>query len=86
MEIYAASKDWNWRFGQTPDFKNSLEKKFPWALIDFQFNVEKGMIVQGQCFSDCLVPPYIDAINDILAQGQLSYDVEGIKEMCSRLR
>lgn len=28
MEIYKTYSDWSWRFGQTPDFKNSLEKKF----------------------------------------------------------
>ena len=35
---------------------------------------------------DCLVPPYIDAINEILKTGQVTYDVRGMKEMCNRLR
>merc|ERR1711988_1944532 len=82
MEIFNASSDWQWRFGETPNFSNSLETKFSWALVDFQFNVEKGMIVEGRCFSDCLVPPYIDAINEILGSGQISYDVGGIKALC----
>jgi lipoate-protein ligase A len=86
MEIYRESEAWEWRFGETPEFSNSLEKKFDWALVDMQFDVEKGVIVKGQCFSDCLVPPYIDAINDILAQGKVTYDVEGIKSMCDQLR
>jgi lipoate-protein ligase A len=47
MEIYKQSEDWDWRFGGTPDFSNSLEKKFDWALVDIQFNVEKGLIVKG---------------------------------------
>jgi hypothetical protein len=34
MEIYERSADWSWRFGETPKFKNSLEEKFAWALID----------------------------------------------------
>jgi hypothetical protein len=34
MEIYNGYKDWQWRFGETPDFKNSLEHKFAWALVD----------------------------------------------------
>ena len=45
MEIYDQSANWDWRFGQTPDFSNSLEHKFDWALVDVQFNVEKGKIV-----------------------------------------
>ena len=85
-EIFDESSDWQWRFGETPNFSNSLETKFPWALVDFQFNVEKGMIVEGRCFSDCLVPPYIDAINEILGTGQISYDVNGIKTLCNRLK
>ena len=86
MSIYNQSEDWQWRFGDTPDFSNSLEKKFDWALVDVQFNVEKGIIVKGQCFSDCLVPPYIDAINEFLASGTIPYSVNGIKQLCDQLR
>lgn len=66
MQIFKESDDWNYRFGETPNFQNSFEKKFDWALVDFSFDVEKGVIVKGQCFSDCLVPMYIDEINQIL--------------------
>ncbi len=82
METYNEAATWEWRFGETPDFTNSIEKKFDWALVDFQFDVEKGVITRGQCFSDCLVPTYIDAINEILANGVITYDVTGIKSMC----
>ena len=34
MDIFNGYNDWNWRFGETPDFKNSLEHKFSWALND----------------------------------------------------
>ena len=47
MEIYEQSAEWDWRFGQTPQFSNSLEHKFAWALVDVQFDVEKGKIVKG---------------------------------------
>ena len=69
MEIYEGYSKWEWRFGQTPEFKIGLEKKFNWALIDAQLNVEKGIIVSGKIFSDCLVPFLIDTINDELAPG-----------------
>ena len=48
MEIYNQSADWEWRFGQTPDFQNSLEKKFAWALVDIMFNVQNGVIIKGE--------------------------------------
>jgi len=60
MEIYESYSKWEWRFGETPEFKNSLEHKFAWALVDVQFNVDKGLITSGQVFSDCLVPAFID--------------------------
>jgi len=50
-----------------------------------QFNVEKGKIVTGQVFSDCLVPVFIDALNAELATGEISYDVAGIDALCARV-
>ena len=85
MELYDASHDWDWRFGQTPNFTNSIEHKFDWALVDVQFDVEKGKIVNGRVFSDCLVPAFIDALNDEIATGSISYDVNGVKLLCSKV-
>lgn len=86
MEIYNQSAEWDWRFGQTPEFSNSLEHKFPWALVDVQFNVEKGRIVTGQVFSDCLIPAFIDALNEEIGTGEVTYDVNGIKQLCSKVK
>jgi hypothetical protein len=47
MEIYNIGNEWQWRFGNSPNFQNSFEKKFPWAMVDIQFNVEKGVIIPG---------------------------------------
>ena len=44
------------------------------------------MIVKGQIFSDCLVPVFIDALNEELATGDISYDINGIKTLCDRVR
>ena len=85
MELYESSNDWQWRFGQTPDFSNSLEHKFDWALVDVQFDVEKGLIVQGKVFSDCLIPAFIDELNKELATGEITYDVKGVNELCDRV-
>ena len=85
MELYEESSKWEWRFGTTPDFSNSMEHKFAWALVDVQFNVEKGKIVKGQVFSDCLVPAFIDALNEELATGTVSYDVNGVKSLCAKV-
>ena len=85
MQIYNQVNEWDWRFGETPQFTNSIEHKFDWALVDVQFDVEKGKIVKGQVFSDCLIPVFIDALNEEFATGNVSYDVDGIKTLCSKL-
>jgi len=85
MEIYEGYKRWDWRFGETPHFTNSIEKKFDWALVDLEFNVEKGLITKGKVFSDCLIPTFIDELNEQLATGEISYDVKGIEQLGQRL-
>ena len=43
-ELYENYSKWEWRFGETPKFTNGIEKKFDWAMVDIEFNVEKGRI------------------------------------------
>jgi len=90
MAIYERYADWAWRFGESPDFSHSLERKFDWALVDVHVDVERGLITGGRVFSDCLVPPLIDAFNDELGGGgagaPIAYDVPGVAELCARVR
>ena len=86
MEIYEGYKKWEWRFGETPQFTNSIEKKFDWALIDLEFNVEKGRITKGKVYSDCLVPNFIDEINVLLESGLITYDQAGVEQLGNQLR
>lgn len=85
MDLYENYTKWEWRFGETPKFTNQIEKKFDWALMDFEFDVEKGRIIKGKVYSDCLVPQYIDEINAIIETGDISYDMHGIEELGHRL-
>ena len=48
--------------------------------------MEKGKIAQGQVFSDCLIPAFIDALNEELAKGDVSYDVAGVADLCNRIK
>ena len=84
-ELYESTNDWDWRFGQTPDFTNSIEHKFDWAHVDVMFNVEGGVIVEGKVFSDCLIPGFIDELNKELASGVIPYSTAGIDELCSKV-
>jgi len=44
-------------------------------------NVEKGIIIDGCAYTDCLVPAFIDELNDILKNGRLTYDLNGIEDL-----
>ena len=87
MAIYERYAEWEWRFGESPSFSHSLEHKFDWALVDVHVDVDRGLITGGRVFSDCLVPPLIDAFNEELSAGSgIAYDVPGIGELCARVR
>ena len=42
---------------------------------DLHFDVEKGRITKGKCYSDCLVPSLIESLNGVLERGDIKYDV-----------
>lgn len=80
--IYNELSSWDWKFGVTPEFTNSLEYKFDWGLVDLSLEVRKGKIHKGKVYSDCLDPDFIDAVNialeSLLVSEGFSYDREGI--------
>jgi hypothetical protein len=48
--------------------------------------VHKGKIAQGKVYSDCLLPQFIDELNEILGSGEINYDISGISDLGNRLR
>ena len=92
MAIYERYAEWGWRFGQSPSFSHSLERKFDWALVDVHVDVDKGLITGGRIYSDSLVPTLIDAFNEELSGStggsshKIAYDVSGVAELCARVR
>lgn len=32
-EYYEKIQDWNWRYGNTPEFSNYIETRFPWGTL-----------------------------------------------------
>lgn len=81
MEIYENSNKWEWRFGETPQFTHELEQKFDWALVDMHLDVKKGVITQAKVFSDCLMPIFIEELNEVLNTGEIKYDKDGINNL-----
>jgi len=76
--------EWDWRFGKSPKFTNSIEAKLSWAMVDINFEVEKGQIISGKVWSDALVPDLIDLINEKLYNK--TYDMDGIRQLCKEVK
>jgi len=53
-EKYNSFQDWDWRFGETPDFNHELEHRFPWGTMDVFIDSKAGVITDCKVFSDCL--------------------------------
>ena len=96
MAIYERYAAWEWRFGSSPSFSHSLERKFDWALVDVHVDVQKGVITGGAS-SQIALCRLIDAFNDELSSaaseasaegslGSIAYDVAGVAELCARVR
>jgi lipoate-protein ligase A len=82
-ELFEYYNSWDWKFGECPEFTNSLAHKFDWGLVDLCLRVEKGIIQESTIFSDCLNTEFIEKVNMILKnlEGKFSYDKEGISDL-----
>lgn len=89
MELFNYYNSWNWKFGECPDFTNSLCHKFEWGLVDLSLFVEKGVISNAIVYSDSLHLEFVDAINKTLKgvdQLQLTYDEQGFDKIIELLK
>jgi len=64
-EYYSRMRDWDWRFGKTPDFTHHLEHRFEWGLIDLHLDVHRGMVRDVKIFSGCLYPDLIEILHTV---------------------
>lgn len=95
-DYYSKFKDWNWRFGQTPEFNHSMETRFPWGSVEVHLNSNEGVITGTRIFSDCLFPNFIEKLESVLssrtsnghgpAGTSLPYNQQGIRQACALVR
>ncbi|MBN4069717.1 lipoate--protein ligase [bacterium AH-315-G05] len=52
---------WEWNYSDSPSFTIQLEKKFDWGIVDFNFNLKDGKIVEASIYSDAL---FIDGFKE----------------------
>ncbi len=81
--IYNHTNSWEWKFGETPEFTNSLQHKFDFGLLDLSVKVEKGVIVEAVFYSDTLYSEFIDILNNYLKSSGIryTYDLTGLSEL-----
>ena len=80
---YEKMKDWEWRFGNTPDFNHQMERRFDWGQMDVYIDAKKGRIQEVKIYSDSLHPEMIDALMAELPGHR--YDPEEVKEAVTGL-
>ncbi|KAF0852675.1 mitochondrial lipoate-protein ligase A [Andalucia godoyi] len=81
---YESMKDWNWRFGQTPDFTHHMENRFNWATMDVQIDSENGVISKIAVYSDSLFPLLVDLLRENLRNAR--YDHHGMRDAFNKIR
>ena len=86
--IYNHTNSWAWKYGETPEFTNSLQHKFDFGLLDLSVKVEKGIIVEAVFYSDTLYSEFIDILNNHLKSSGIryTYDKNGLSELRRDLR
>lgn len=52
--------DWNWRFGEAPQFNHQMTERFAWGLMEVHLDVHRAHVDKAQIFSDSLHPEMIE--------------------------
>ena len=72
-------KDWNWRYGSTPEFSHHIETRIDGiGCFEMHYQVNHGKISKIKIFSDILFPDLIDTIEDKLIG--IDYSVDLIRQ------
>lgn len=79
---YEELKDWNWRFGKTPDFSHHLYNRFDWGEMDVHIDTKRGQIEEVKIFSDILYPDLVDGLEQKLVG--VRYDKAAVQDFFAR--
>ncbi len=61
-EHFQKMSDWNWRFGEAPQFNHQMTERFDWGLMEVHLDVHKAVVEKVQIFSDSLHPEMIEQL------------------------
>ncbi len=80
---YEELKDWDWRFGKTPEFSHWLEHRFEWGDVEVHLNSKRGVIRECVIYSDSLHPTLIEHL--IASLTGINYTPESVAAAGSAL-
>ncbi|MCG8481258.1 MAG: lipoate--protein ligase [Spirochaetales bacterium] len=81
-EYYEKMADWDWRFGNTPDFSHHIEARLDWGRLDIHLEVHRGAITRSRVFSDALDVDMIETLQASLPGNR--YTEEGLDAALDR--
>ena len=75
-------QEWQWVYGESPEFKHNLETRFQWGIFDLNFDVIDGKISKIKIFSDCLYPDFVEFVESGLLNQK--YEIESLKRLIDK--
>ena len=59
---YQKMSNWDWRFGEAPQFNHQMSERFDWGTMEVHLEVTKAFVEKSQIFSDSLHPEMIEQL------------------------
>ncbi|XP_053993860.1 lipoate-protein ligase A-like [Hylaeus volcanicus] len=82
VSTYNQLKDWNWRFGKTPEFSHTLQDRLSQATVELHLNIVNGQISNVKLYTDSLFPEVVPLVEDALkANTNVKQEIDDIKHM-----
>lgn len=78
LEYFNKYSDWNWRFGETPQFNHQMTERFTWGIMEVYLDVHKALVTDCRIYSDSLHPEMIERIVESLLN--IPYNARAISE------
>jgi len=73
--LYEKYSSWDWRYGKTPDFDISFEKRFEWGEVELGITLKNGIIEDLKIYSDSMNTDLFLKINEFLKETKFDKNI-----------
>lgn len=63
---FEQQSNWDWNFGRSPEFTQTLSERFVWGGVDLHLDIKKAQIVNAKLFTDSLDPAPLEMLTNAL--------------------